>query len=145
LLERMLPRSRVFNAFPPTYLFEADSIRRLDPHKTMVLAVANNKGGVAKTTTSLNIALALADTHKKRVLLIDMDPQESLTRLLPPEGQGAVTGQPVEKMTLTNHFASRAKLSQILRGTRFDNVWLIPANGDLGHLDKGAEAIRRKN
>jgi cellulose biosynthesis protein BcsQ len=66
-----------------------------------------------------------------------MDPQGSLTRLLPPEGQGVVTVQPVEKMTLTNHFASRVKLSQILRGTRFDNVWLVPANGDLGHRDKG--------
>jgi chromosome partitioning protein len=103
----------------------------------MVLAVANNKGGVAKTTTALNIALALADTHKKRVLLVDMNAQGSLTRLLPPEGHGAVTAQPVETATLTNHFASRAKLAQVLRGTRFDNIWLVPANGDLSHLDKG--------
>ena len=48
------------------------------PHKPKVIAFANQKGGVAKTTTTLNLAVAFVEKGF-RVLCVDMDPQGNLT------------------------------------------------------------------
>ena len=47
-------------------------------NKTRVISLTNNKGGVGKTTSTLNLGVGLANKGK-RVLLIDLDPQASLT------------------------------------------------------------------
>ena len=52
-----------------------------------IIAVANQKGGVAKTTTSHALAIEFSETLKKRVLLIDFDPQSSLTTIFNLKGK----------------------------------------------------------
>jgi chromosome partitioning protein len=121
-----------------------------------VLTVANIKGGVAKTTSALNIALALSDLHGKRVLLLDLDGQASLTRSLPAppavqpgasdgaatrataaRGARATTAtQPPERdtITLADYLRGSAPLTSIIRPTRFAGVWLAPAAHDLYRL-----------
>src|SRR5437899_8116752 len=65
-LARLLSRPDVRPASVPT------------PSKTQVIALANQKGGVAKTTTTLNLGVAFREMGY-RVLLIDLDPQGNLT------------------------------------------------------------------
>ncbi|MFB4269469.1 ParA family protein [Nonomuraea sp. GTA35] len=59
------------------------------PSRTRVIAVANQKGGVGKTTTSVNIAAALS-MHGQRVLVVDLDPQGNASTALATEHRGDV-------------------------------------------------------
>jgi cellulose biosynthesis protein BcsQ len=67
-----------------------------------------------------------------------MDGQGSLSHLLPPPGTRPPARPPDDTAFLSAFFAHKTKLSELVRPTRFDNVWIIPADRDLFLLDRGA-------
>src|SRR5690242_1172215 len=116
------------------------------PRRTRILAVGNNKGGVAKTTTALNLGFALAEQYKQRVLLVDMDGQTSLTRSLPqplPKGAPKDAALPPDQHTLAEYFRGQTALGMLARPTRFATLSLIPAHADLLRLDSGGSGRAR--
>jgi chromosome partitioning protein len=90
---------------------------------TQTIAVVNQKGGVGKTTTTVNLAAQLA-TGKRKVLLIDLDPQGNATSSIGIDKNAL-------NSTLYDVLLSRAKLSDILLQGSNKNLFVAPANANL--------------
>jgi chromosome partitioning protein len=136
--------SKTATVTPPDLLLSSANPQQRDRLHQPVLAIANNKGGVAKTTTALNLGLALA-AEGKRVLLVDMDGQATLTLALPAPSPGlkSVKNAPAipHQRFITEYFTGDTRqLVDLVERTRFDNIWLIPADNDLHRLDTGGTA-----
>ncbi len=112
------------------------------PQSTRFIAVANQKGGVGKTTSSVNLAAAFAEAGMN-VLVLDMDPQGNASTALGAEhGQGT--------LSLYDVIEGRAEISEAIQVcSDFDNLDVVPSNIDLSgaeleiaNLDNRAYLLR---
>lgn len=101
-----------------------------------IIAIANQKGGVGKTTTSINLSACLAEAGKK-VLVVDIDPQENAT-----------SGLGVEKNELENTiyelFVGECELSDCLIENVLDNLSVLPSNVNLSGAEIDLIGIEKR-
>ena len=98
--------------------------------KCHILAVFNHKGGVAKTTTTVNLAAALALHHAKRCLVVDLDPQANATQALMP-GQLPESRSGSPQLLMEPH----QSVTHCIRQTAIPNLKLIPADLTLSEAE----------
>jgi chromosome partitioning protein len=115
----------------PTYLFvvapgeDPECLPQNGPSsakRMKIIAIANQKGGVGKTTTAVNLSAALAEKGQ-RILLIDLDPQGNAT--------SSLGMQDFEGETLYDPLLGSAPIAERILPTRLENFFLIPADLDL--------------
>ncbi|MGB3304080.1 ParA family protein [Gordonia sp. (in: high G+C Gram-positive bacteria)] len=115
--EKLGPTGRPYRDIPEP--------QRIDKHgPAVIIAMCNQKGGVGKTTSTINLGAALAE-YGRRVLLVDLDPQGALS---------AGLGVPHHDLDKTVHnllVPPYASTDDVLMRTRVDGLDLLPSNIDL--------------
>ena len=102
-----------------------------------VLAIANQKGGVGKTTTAINLGTALAAVGE-RVLIVDMDPQGNAST-------GLGVPRTARKTTIYEVVVDGAAISECAVETLVPGLWLVPADEDLSGIEIELSQAERRS
>ncbi|WP_294612948.1 ParA family protein [Roseovarius sp.] len=97
------------------------------PRGPKIIAIANQKGGVGKTTTTINLGAALAEAGA-RVLIVDLDPQGNASTGLGIEADA-------REYTTYDLLLDEISLGDVIQKTSDDNLMIIPATVDLSSAD----------
>ena len=97
------------------------------PRGPRIISIANQKGGVGKTTTSINLATALVECGL-RVLLVDFDPQGNASTGLGVSAED-------REMTSYDLLVDDAPLKDVIQNTAIDGLGIVPATVDLSSAD----------
>jgi chromosome partitioning protein len=95
---------------------------------TWVISIANEKGGVAKTTTTLSLAGAFVESGH-RVLAVDLDPQANLSLSLGQENAKAA-------LSIIDGLINNFAIETLIKKTDIENLDLLPANNQLGLAER---------
>jgi chromosome partitioning protein len=109
-----------------------------------IVAIANQKGGVGKTTTAVNLGAALAESGK-RILIVDLDPQANATSSFGLQG--------VEDISLYEPLLGEASITEKILPSRREGLFIVPADLDMAgaeveiarmpnHLTRLAETLK---
>src|SRR5437773_7601478 len=129
---------------PQDHLANAQPLQNRQPRKMKIVAIANQKGGVGKTTTAVNLGAALAELGH-RILLVDLDPQANATSSFGLQG--------VEQISLYEPLLGEGSITEKIVPTRRDHLFIVPADLDLAgaeveiarmpnHLTRLAETLK---